>query len=128
MKQFKNEHFLPLSYCLRLILIMILQQKNLSRLNSFVFTGRKHKIRKDDTVRTPRSLFDRPSAALLKLRREAKLAKLKQGIFRTPAGLKLPSLPSADIGADQPEWLIHEDWALLQVSKLQMCRTLFTVN
>ena len=65
-----------------------------------------------------RSLFDRPNAALLKLRREkavmrhagvpAALVKLGSG------GLAKP--PQQDGGhQDQPEWLIHEDWSLLQV-------------
>ena len=81
-------------------------------------TGRKPKVRKDDQPRVPRSLFDRPSAAL---RRDAKqLVKLKQaGISR----LFKPNLPSSAgrpllDAPEHPEWLIHEDWALLQAVQI----------
>lgn len=64
----------------------------------------------------PRSLFDK--ASLLKVRREGKDQKknfsLKQ---QAPFAKPLPSLlkPAMEAGQDNPEWLISEDWALLQV-------------
>lgn len=74
--------------------------------------ARKQKARKEEQPRVPRSLFDRPTSALLKLRREA---KLKQGLLKpfrpVPQMLNKPPDPTPD----HPEWLIHEDWALLQV-------------
>ncbi|XP_063395970.1 helicase SRCAP-like isoform X4 [Mytilus trossulus] len=74
-------------------------------------TTRKQKQRKEEQPRVPRSLFDRPTSALLKLRREA---KLKQGLLKpfrpVPQMINKPPDPTPD----HPEWLIHEDWALLQ--------------
>ncbi|XP_074640439.1 helicase domino-like isoform X2 [Tubulanus polymorphus] len=91
------------------------------------YLARKQKVRKEEQPRVPRSLFDRPSAALLKMRRDAKMQKLRQGLVK-PSGLTTSSAngsssskplqplnkPLVDISSDQPEWLIHEDWALLQ--------------
>lgn len=67
----------------------------------------------------PRSLFDRAAPGLLKMRREGKEQKknllLKQ---QAPFAKPLPTFakPAAESGPDNPEWLISEDWALLQVS------------
>lgn len=67
----------------------------------------------------PRSLFDRATPGLLKMRREGKEQKknllLKQ---QTQFAKPLPTFakPAAESGPDNPEWLISEDWALLQVS------------
>lgn len=64
----------------------------------------------------PRSLFEK--ASMLKVRREVKDQKknfsLKQ---QAPFAKPLPSLvkPPMEAGQDNPEWLISEDWALLQV-------------
>ncbi|OWF46679.1 helicase domino-like isoform X2 [Mizuhopecten yessoensis] len=75
-------------------------------------TTRKQKQRKEEQPRVPRSLFDRPTAALLRMRREA---KLKQGGLLKPFRPVPPVLNKpADQSSDHPEWLIHEDWALLQ--------------
>lgn len=58
---------------------------------------------------------------MLKVRREGKDQKknfsLKQ---QAPFAKPLPSLvkPAMDPGQDNPEWLISEDWALLQVPGL----------
>lgn len=55
---------------------------------------------------------------MLKVRREVKDQKknfsLKQ---QAPFAKPLPSLvkPAVEAGQDSPEWLISEDWALLQV-------------
>ncbi|XP_064649340.1 helicase domino-like isoform X3 [Lineus longissimus] len=77
--------------------------------------ARKHKVRKEEQPRVPRSLFDRPTAALLKMRREAKLQKVRQGLIHKPLkSLPILNKPITDTSQDQPEWLIHEDWALLQ--------------
>ncbi|GBM77545.1 E1A-binding protein p400 [Araneus ventricosus] len=97
---------------------------------SAVATTRKQKVRKDDMVNIPRSLFDRPSAAILKMRREVKLQKVKGlmvGASSLPKpsiasfpGLKQPPLavinkPTVDAHQDKPDWLVQEDWAILQV-------------
>lgn len=80
-------------------------------------SARKQKQRKEEQPRVPRSLFDRPNAALLKIRREAKLQKLKQGLIK-PYRPVQPMLnkPTGEPPVDHPDWLIHEDWALLQVT------------
>ncbi|XP_030075667.1 E1A-binding protein p400 isoform X2 [Microcaecilia unicolor] len=82
--------------------------------------GRKKKQRHGDMVIPPRSLFDRAAPGLLKMRREGKEQKknilLKQ---QTQFAKPLPALvkPPAEAGPDNPEWLISEDWALLQAVK-----------
>ncbi|KAH9383842.1 hypothetical protein HPB48_025612 [Haemaphysalis longicornis] len=105
-----------------------------------VTAARKQKNRKEDAVHIPKSLFDRPTAAILKMRREAKLQKVKNlmvcgaaaaGVPLPPKGLAglaptvrppmaqqggfLAARPLLDLSPDTPEWLIHEDWAILQV-------------
>lgn len=83
--------------------------------------GRKKKQRHGETVIPPRSLFDRATPGMLKMRREGKDQKknilLKQ---QTQFAKPLPTLvkPAAEAGQDNPEWLISEDWALLQVRQL----------
>lgn len=78
--------------------------------------GRKKKKGHGEAVIPPRSLFDK--ASMLKVRREGKDQKknfsLKQQV---PFAKPLPSLvkPTMEPGQDNPEWLISEDWALLQV-------------
>lgn len=82
----------------------------------FSAMGRKKKKGHGEAVIPPRSLFDK--ASMLKVRREGKDQKknfsLKQ---QAPFAKPLPSLvkPTMDPGQDNPEWLISEDWALLQV-------------
>ncbi|XP_057688060.1 E1A-binding protein p400 isoform X3 [Corythoichthys intestinalis] len=80
--------------------------------------ARKKKKGHGETVIPPRSLFEK--ASMLKVRREGKDQKknfsLKQ---QAPFAKPLPSLvkPAIDAGQDNPEWLISEDWALLQAVK-----------
>ncbi|XP_064128074.1 E1A-binding protein p400 isoform X2 [Loxodonta africana] len=82
--------------------------------------GRKKKQRHGEAVVPPRSLFDRAAPGLLKMRREGKEQKknilLKQ---QTQFAKPLPTFakPAAESGQDSPEWLISEDWALLQAVK-----------
>nr|XP_045367692.1 LOW QUALITY PROTEIN: E1A-binding protein p400 [Camelus bactrianus] len=82
--------------------------------------GRKKKQRHGEAVVPPRSLFDRATPGMLKIRREGKEQKknilLKQ---QTQFAKPLPTFakPSAEAGPDNPEWLISEDWALLQAVK-----------
>ena len=81
--------------------------------------GRKKKQRHGEAVVPPRSLFDRTTPGMLKIRREGKEQKknilLKQ---QTQFAKPLPTFakPTTESGPDNPEWLISEDWALLQVS------------
>uniref|UniRef100_A0A3P9BLZ2 E1A binding protein p400 n=1 Tax=Maylandia zebra TaxID=106582 RepID=A0A3P9BLZ2_9CICH len=80
--------------------------------------ARKKKKGHGETVIPPRSLFEK--ASMLKVRREVKDQKknfsLKQ---QAPFAKPLPSLakPATEAGQDNPEWLISEDWALLQAVK-----------
>lgn len=80
--------------------------------------------RKEDSPGSaPRSLFDHPSSALQKMRRDMKMQKYR-GLVRPSIqvpGQKppAPAKPSSD-SENMPEWTIHEDWALLQsIEKLQ---------
>ena len=83
----------------------------------------KHKVRREEQPRVPRSLFDRPLGGL---RRDLKMQKLRPGLnsaglhHKSAGSLKsgqpLMNRPVMDQAAvDSPDWLIHEDWALLQV-------------
>uniref|UniRef100_A0A1B6LJA9 Myb-like domain-containing protein n=1 Tax=Graphocephala atropunctata TaxID=36148 RepID=A0A1B6LJA9_9HEMI len=76
-------------------------------------------------MHAPRSLFDRPSPALVKMRHDLRLHKYRGGTGTRPT-LSVPSSPLA-LSAKPlqpvkptpepdhvPEWLIHEDWAILQ--------------
>ncbi|XP_075178192.1 E1A-binding protein p400 isoform X14 [Anomaloglossus baeobatrachus] len=82
--------------------------------------GRKKKQRHGESVVPPRSLFDRATPGMLKVKREGKEQKknilLKQ---QTQFAKPLPTLvkPANESGPDNPEWLISEDWALLQAVK-----------
>lgn len=84
-----------------------------------------HHHQKSETVQQtpmlpapPQSLFNRPSAALIRMRREAKQQKMRalagkpvvkpMPVVHRPATIETTSL-------DKLEWLINEDWALLQV-------------
>ncbi|XP_068099542.1 E1A-binding protein p400 isoform X2 [Hyperolius riggenbachi] len=82
--------------------------------------GRKKKQRHGESVVPPRSLFDRATTGMLKVKREGKEQKKnillkQQAQFAKP----LPTLvkPATESGPDNPEWLISEDWALLQAVK-----------
>ncbi|XP_054168303.1 helicase domino-like isoform X2 [Oppia nitens] len=104
--------------------------------------ARKQKSgRKEEGFNIPRSLFDRPSTSIIKLRRELILQKLK-GILvcgpenaaihrtlnalnascllpqtaNTPAGTqKAAQLYGGPLQDSIPKWAIHEDWTILQV-------------
>lgn len=94
----------------------------------FPALGRKKKKGHGEAVIPPRSLFDK--ASMLKVRREGKDQKknfsLKQ---QAPFAKPLPSLvkPTMEPGQDNPEWLISEDWALLQVHT-HTCTNTHTYN
>nr|CAD7426185.1 unnamed protein product [Timema monikensis] len=72
---------------------------------------------KEESMSAPRSLFDRPSSALARMRRDMKLQKCR-GIVRPPLpipGLKPPTLlKPAPEPENVPEWAVYEDWAILQ--------------
>lgn len=71
------------------------------------------------SLEPPKSLFDRPSPIVSKLRQDMRLQKyrgLSRSTIPNVPGLK-PYFPPK-LNADPefvPEWLIHEDYALLQV-------------
>ncbi|KAM7416308.1 hypothetical protein PAMA_018395 [Pampus argenteus] len=93
-------------------------RKEHKRLKMDPSAARKKKKGHGETVIPPRSLFEK--ASMLKVRRESKDQKknfsLKQ---QAPFAKPLPSLvkPAMEAGQDNPEWLISEDWALLQAVK-----------
>ncbi|XP_008274948.1 E1A-binding protein p400 isoform X3 [Stegastes partitus] len=93
-------------------------RKEHKRLKMDPSAARKKKKGHGETVIPPRSLFEK--ASMLKVRREGKDQKktfsLKQ---QAPFAKPLPSLvkPAMEAGQDNPEWLISEDWALLQAVK-----------
>ncbi|CRL07325.1 CLUMA_CG020304, isoform A [Clunio marinus] len=86
--------------------------------DNFFMDGRRSlKMRKDDGYNPPRSLFDRPSPAIAKMRKDLKLQRTR-GLIR--------SMPMVNIKQHIPikpltepegmaEWLIFEDRAILNV-------------
>lgn len=87
-------------------------------------TRRPPKIRhKEESIYAPRSLFDRPSAALMKIRRDIKSQKHRtcgSNVRGSPSITTIPGLKQSSIikTIDNDnvilEWMIHEDWSLLQ--------------
>ncbi|XP_074155978.1 E1A-binding protein p400-like [Sminthopsis crassicaudata] len=77
--------------------------------------GRKKKQRYGETVIPPRSLFDRVTPGVSKTRREGK--EQKKSVLLKQQTQFTKSSPTAESGQDSPEWLISEDWALLQAVK-----------
>ncbi|XP_074595103.1 helicase domino-like isoform X2 [Brevipalpus obovatus] len=114
------------------------------KLDPALARNKQHKVRKDDVMNIPRSLFDKPSAAILKLRRELKIQKLKGLLVGGPDVQRLQKTLSTlgnNVNVPQPltlaqqaaagkatqiilqglqienqlNWSINEDWAILQV-------------
>lgn len=86
--------------------------------------------RRDEPIFAPRSLFDRPSPALAKLRRDYRLQKYscRPAVAPTkstlgPGSISFPIIPPSQAKPPPPappdmvEWMISEDFALLQVIK-----------
>ncbi|XP_033101073.1 helicase domino-like [Anneissia japonica] len=89
------------------------EHKKAKEINA-VATVRKPKTHsKGDHMQPPRSLFDRPSSAWHKMRRDAKQQKMRD-MVKPMKPLPTVHKPEADTQQDKPEWLINEDWALLQ--------------
>jgi len=80
--------------------------------------ARKQKMHaRDDLPSVPRSLFDCPQTIAQRLERDGRLLKPNlykplKGQLQLVAGMVRTPLEPVQ---DHPEWLIHEDWALLQV-------------
>ena len=81
------------------------------------YVARKQKMRaRDDLPSVPRSLFDCPQTIAQRVERDGRLMKTSylkpvKPQMTTVPGINRPLEPVQD----HPEWLIHEDWALLQV-------------
>jgi E1A-binding protein p400 len=86
--------------------------------------------RRDEPIFAPRSLFDRPSPAMAKMRRDFRLQKYSGSRPTGPSAVKnvlgpgsvtfsiIPSpnaKPPPPPPADMAEWMVAEDFALLQV-------------
>lgn len=72
---------------------------------------------KEESVYAPRSLFDRPSPALIKMRRDMKLHKYRPIVRPSMPipGVKPSAMLRSSSEQDQVlDWMVHEDWALLQ--------------
>ncbi|CAG5123366.1 unnamed protein product, partial [Candidula unifasciata] len=90
-------------------------------------TTRKQKQRKEEQPRVPRSLFDKPKEVVMKQRRDAKMQRLRQNLQvpakmiagRTHLGQQqqqppTPVVTKPEPDPNYPEWLVHEEWALLE--------------
>jgi len=87
--------------------------------DGFYMDGRRPlKIRKDDGYIPPRSLFDRPSPALAKMRKDLKQQR-NRGIIRSipMVAVKQQQIPPKPLIEPEgmAEWLIFEDRAILNV-------------
>ncbi|KAG5670971.1 hypothetical protein PVAND_001199 [Polypedilum vanderplanki] len=88
--------------------------------DGFYLDGRHRplKMRKDDGYIPPRSLFDRPSPALLKMRKDLKQQR-NRGLIRSMpmANFKQQQIPMKPLIEPEgmAEWLIFEDHAILNV-------------
>ncbi|RZF34391.1 hypothetical protein LSTR_LSTR008930 [Laodelphax striatellus] len=80
---------------------------------------RLHQQRDDPSLlmTAPKSLFDRPSPALLKVRHDLRLHKYRGGMRPSVSALK-PPLPHGvgrtSSASEAAEWAVHEDWTILQ--------------
>uniref|UniRef100_UPI00358E0B0B E1A-binding protein p400-like isoform X3 n=1 Tax=Myxine glutinosa TaxID=7769 RepID=UPI00358E0B0B len=78
---------------------------------------RKFKKSHSGDAIAPRSLFDRPTPALMRVRREAKQQK-KAAFLKPQVAFSKPlqplMKPPAEAGPDSTEWLIFEEWTILQ--------------
>lgn len=94
-------------------------------------TTRKQKQRKEEQPRVPRSLFDKPKEVVMKQRRDAKMQRLRHNFQvptkmiagRAPIGQQTsqpttpqpaPIVAKPEPDPNYPEWLVHEEWALLE--------------
>lgn len=90
-----------------------------NRIDAGFFTdGRRPlKLRKEESYYAPRSLFDRPSPAMAKIRRDLKLQR-NRGIIRSIPNISIkqqvPLKPLAE-PEGMAEWFIYEDMAILNV-------------
>ncbi|XP_017779332.1 PREDICTED: helicase domino isoform X2 [Nicrophorus vespilloides] len=77
------------------------------------------KIRKEESTYPPRSLFERPSPTLLKIRRsDVRLHKFRGTIYKSTGpvpGVKYPTVKPSIEPPCLHNWTIHEDNALLKV-------------
>uniref|UniRef100_A0A224XG66 Putative chromatin remodeling complex wstf-iswi small subunit n=1 Tax=Panstrongylus lignarius TaxID=156445 RepID=A0A224XG66_9HEMI len=76
----------------------------------------KVRQREDTLMHAPRSLFDRPSPALIKMRQELRLQRYR-GLMRPAVQNMLkPQLPVKPLPEPEhvPDWVIQEDWTILQ--------------
>ncbi|XP_076286564.1 domino helicase isoform X6 [Lasioglossum baleicum] len=76
---------------------------------------------KEESVYAPRSLFDRPSPAIMKMRRDMKLHKHRATVRPSIPlpGLKPSHMSKSSIDQEHVlDWMIHEDWALLQAIQI----------
>ncbi|KAK3916242.1 Helicase domino [Frankliniella fusca] len=76
----------------------------------------KVRPRDESSSQAPRSLFDRPSPALVKMRRDIKLQKYR-GLVRSPIPNPLkPQIQQRPVQEPEymPEWLIYEDFCLFK--------------
>ncbi|XP_024084966.1 helicase domino isoform X2 [Cimex lectularius] len=76
----------------------------------------KMRQREETLLHAPRSLFDRPTPALIKMRQELRLQKCRGLIRPSIQNLMKPQLPVKPLPEPDhvPEWVIQEDWTILQ--------------
>ncbi|GJQ75800.1 hypothetical protein Trydic_g17870 [Trypoxylus dichotomus] len=99
--------------------VYVKKENKRSRLEAGLVDSRRAlKIhRKDESMYAPRSLFEKPSPALVKIRRDMKLQKFR-GIIRAPVPIPSVKLAVSKPTSEPPcfhNWTIHEDLALLKV-------------
>jgi len=91
------------------------------KIKTETITTRKQKQRKEELPRVPRSLFDKPKEVVMKQRRDAKMKRHWQNLQTVPTktigslqSTPTTVIPKAEPDPNYPEWLVHEEWALLE--------------
>uniref|UniRef100_A0A2M4A008 Putative chromatin remodeling complex wstf-iswi small subunit n=1 Tax=Anopheles triannulatus TaxID=58253 RepID=A0A2M4A008_9DIPT len=93
-------------------------KRNRSEAGFYPDGRRPPKIRREDTYYAPRSLFDRPTPQIAKIRKEYKIQRYKGIIKPFPPMLAIkPAMPLKPPSEPEgtPEWMVYEDMAILNV-------------
>ncbi|KAL1140672.1 hypothetical protein AAG570_000602, partial [Ranatra chinensis] len=98
--------------------VFVKKDKKRSRIEAGLPEGRhqvKVRHREETLMHAPRSLFDRPSPTLIKMRQELRLQR-HRGLMRPVQNLVKPPMPVKPLPEPEhvPDWVVQEEWTILQ--------------